>query len=168
VSGLLNSTGVVVLEYVGGAVGAAVVLYVFRGVPKLFKRWNQFLDGWAGTPASPGVPARPGVMERLQDLTESQFEDRAKIAQVLATSTANTASALAANTAETAKQLAKWTAKTAQDVADHAAKTDAAIVGLTENLDVIKRQVSQIHHETQPNGGDSMKDQLNRLDPLKP
>lgn len=52
--------------------GAALAV-VARGMSwlhKLITRVTQFLDDWAGEPARPGVPAVPGVMERVRQLEE--------------------------------------------------------------------------------------------------
>lgn len=45
------------------------------------------------------------------------------------------------------------------------AETKAEFVTVNRRLSDMQTKVAAIHHETQPNGGDSMKDQLNRLDP---
>ncbi|MGW2951477.1 hypothetical protein [Streptomyces eurythermus] len=49
------------------AVGAAL-WRVVRGVSHVTTRASQFLDDWYGEGERPGVPARPGVMERLSVL----------------------------------------------------------------------------------------------------
>lgn len=43
--------------------------------------------------------------------------------------------------------------------------------GVMERLQALEQmptQIADIHHEIKPNGGQSMKDQLNRLDPAYP
>ena len=52
----------VALALVGGAIA--------RFMYKRDQRWNQFHRDWNGEAARPGVPARPGVMERLS-MTEN-------------------------------------------------------------------------------------------------
>jgi hypothetical protein len=70
------STGVPALDAVlvwGGAitllVGVGGTLWrVLRGVTHLTGRAGQFLDDWYGEGERPGVPPRPGVMQRLSHL----------------------------------------------------------------------------------------------------
>jgi hypothetical protein len=62
-----------VLAYIAGVIvavtGALFALTrVAAGMRKTGKRWEDFLDDWHGTPARPGRPAIPGVMERMVDL----------------------------------------------------------------------------------------------------
>ncbi|MEU1784814.1 hypothetical protein ABZ553_02545 [Streptomyces sparsogenes] len=51
------------------AVGTAV-WRGFRGAHRLGRRVNEFMDDWAGEEARPGVPGRPGVMERVSVIEE--------------------------------------------------------------------------------------------------
>ena len=39
-----------------------------KGIRPRLHRTRDFLDDWSGTPARPGVKARPGVMERLESI----------------------------------------------------------------------------------------------------
>jgi hypothetical protein len=65
-----------------GAVGAAA------GVVGLGARWagrkwakvDEFLEDWNGTPARPGVDARPGAMERLDRIEDGLIEIRKSLA----------------------------------------------------------------------------------------
>lgn len=41
----------------------------------------------------------------------------------------------------------------------------AARPGVMQRLFTIEQQLAVVHHEVQPNGGSSIKDQINRLDP---
>lgn len=54
-----------VLSAVGALLWRAV-----RGVVRLGRRVDQFMDDWAGEEGRPGVPARPGVMERVSAIEE--------------------------------------------------------------------------------------------------
>ncbi|MDN3056169.1 hypothetical protein PH213_16775 [Streptomyces sp. SRF1] len=59
-----------VVATVGGALG---LLYrASRGARRLAARLGDLADDWQGTPARPGVSARPGVMQRL-DAIEQQL-----------------------------------------------------------------------------------------------
>ncbi|WP_405557747.1 hypothetical protein OHV08_28185 [Streptomyces canus] len=70
------TTGVPGLDGVlvwGGAlsllIGVGTAIWrVVRGVSHMTSRTGQFLDDWYGEGERPGVPARPGVMERLGNL----------------------------------------------------------------------------------------------------
>ena len=50
-----------------GAVATALIaiLVLVRRALKPLRKMHYFLDDWFGTPARPGVDARPGVMGRL-------------------------------------------------------------------------------------------------------
>lgn len=56
--------------WAGGITGVvallALAVKVFRGV----RRVSHFLDDWFGEGPRPGVPARPGVMERLDSVEQ--------------------------------------------------------------------------------------------------
>ena len=39
--------------------------YIVRPVSRTVRKLERLVDDWQGTEARPGVPARPGVMERL-------------------------------------------------------------------------------------------------------
>jgi hypothetical protein len=70
------TTGVPALDAAlvwGGAlsllVGIGTAIWrVVRAVSHLTGRTGQFLDDWYGEGERPGVPARPGVMERLSNV----------------------------------------------------------------------------------------------------
>lgn len=75
----MEATGIPVLDTAlvwGGAisvlVGVGTVAWRgIRGALRLSGRAGQFFDDWYGEEGRPGVPARPGVMERV-----SGIEDR--------------------------------------------------------------------------------------------
>lgn len=53
---------------VGGAVAAVLLLWgAGLKIGRFVRRLVHFLDDWNGADARPGVPACPGVMERLDD-----------------------------------------------------------------------------------------------------
>ncbi|MFD3612404.1 hypothetical protein ACFWXA_30920 [Streptomyces atroolivaceus] len=82
----MASTGVPALEVVlvwAGAftvlAGVAGVLWrVGRGLARTAGRMDQFMDDWYGEPQRPGVPARPGVLERVSGIEDrvGGIEDR--------------------------------------------------------------------------------------------
>ncbi|MEU1265561.1 hypothetical protein ABZ473_26515 [Streptomyces cellulosae] len=52
-------------------VGGVTALWrAVRAARHLSRRTSQFLDDWYGEPARPGVPAWPGVMERMAGMEE--------------------------------------------------------------------------------------------------
>lgn len=75
----MEATGIPALDLAlawGGAItvlaGVGTVLWrVIRGALRLTRRVEEFMDDWAGEEERPGVPGRPGVMERV-----SAIEDR--------------------------------------------------------------------------------------------
>lgn len=57
----------------GAAAGAilavfALIGYVVRTMRKLTREFSNFREDWAGEAGRPGVPARPGVLERLTSI----------------------------------------------------------------------------------------------------
>lgn len=62
----------------GWIIGSAAVLAALgvilgfgRSLWRLARKINKTLDDWAGEPARPGVPERPGVMSRLASIETS-------------------------------------------------------------------------------------------------
>ncbi|MFE6549635.1 hypothetical protein ACFVHS_14750 [Streptomyces sp. NPDC057746] len=49
---------------------AAAVWRVVRAGLRFFRRVELFMDDWYGEPARPGVPGRPGVMERVSGIDD--------------------------------------------------------------------------------------------------
>lgn len=61
---VLYAAGAVAI--LGGAV--AVVWKLVRAVRRLLRGVREFLEDWNGEPPRPGVPARLGVLQRLERL----------------------------------------------------------------------------------------------------
>lgn len=59
----------VVVAAVTGLCG--VVWRVARPVRRVLQLVEDFIDDWRGTPARPGVPARSGVMERIDQIEDT-------------------------------------------------------------------------------------------------
>ncbi len=111
---------------------------VWRPVRRATRKVGLILDDWAGEAGRPGVPARPGVMERLATIEANQNDVRAE-----SQSTRN----------EVRNALMQQEKRTAAVLAD-------MDVNLTGALD----HIEQIHREVTPNGGGSLKDQVTRVD----
>ena len=65
----------------GGILAVIGILTALIGVGrKIARRVSDFLDDWNGEPSRPGVPAQPGVMERIRNLDDGQLNiiDRLK------------------------------------------------------------------------------------------
>jgi hypothetical protein len=58
---IIGSLGAGSIAFFGGAA------WVLRKVRGFSTRFDEFMEDWNGTKARPGVPHRPGVMERLSD-----------------------------------------------------------------------------------------------------
>lgn len=54
---------------VGVVTGAGIVLGGLKWTVPYVRAWFNFLTDWRGEPERPGVERRPGVLERLEDLT---------------------------------------------------------------------------------------------------
>lgn len=59
-------------------VGIVVVVGLIKKVWPLLKKLSDFLDDVAGEPARPGVPARAGLMERVQRIEHELFPNSGK------------------------------------------------------------------------------------------
>lgn len=65
----------------GGILAVIGILTAVVGVGRrMFRGVSNLLDDWNGEPARPGVPAQPGVMERIRNLDDGQLNiiDRLK------------------------------------------------------------------------------------------
>ena len=59
-------------------VGIVVVVGLIKKVWPLLRKMGDFLDDVAGEPARPGVPARAGLMERVQRIEYELFPNSGK------------------------------------------------------------------------------------------
>ena len=59
-------------------VGIVVVVGLIKKVWPLLRKLGDFLDDVAGEPARPGVPARAGLMERVQRIEYELFPNSGK------------------------------------------------------------------------------------------
>lgn len=69
---VIGSLGAGSIAFVGGAA------WLVRKVRGFNTKFDEFMEDWNGTKARPGVPHKPGVMERLsqQDDALSKIDDR--------------------------------------------------------------------------------------------
>ena len=58
---------------------AGAVAWALRSAWRILSRTTRFLDDYFGEPARDGLPARPGVMSRLQNVEEITTEVRAEM-----------------------------------------------------------------------------------------
>lgn len=56
----------------GGLVALGIIWRAIRAVWRFLRRIGEFLDDWRGEVTRPGVPARPGVMARLEQVEQHQ------------------------------------------------------------------------------------------------
>lgn len=72
VATILGGLGAAAIAVAGGASWAV------RRLKRFATRFDEFMEDWNGSEARPGVPAKPGVMERLsrQDLALQCIDDR--------------------------------------------------------------------------------------------
>lgn len=65
-------TSLTVGQILGWALGVLVVVVLFtkiwRTIRPVWRGVREFLEDWQGEPERAGVPARPGVMERLHTI----------------------------------------------------------------------------------------------------
>jgi hypothetical protein len=55
----------------GGLVALAAAAEVIRRIVRALHRWGVRVDAFLGTPAAGEVPARPGVLERLDHVEDT-------------------------------------------------------------------------------------------------
>lgn len=64
-------------SFVGG-----ILVWFGRKAWKGVRRWTRFLDNYEGTPEAPGIPARPGVMQRLQTIEAANEHQTSLLAEM--------------------------------------------------------------------------------------
>lgn len=76
---LADGSAAAVVLWIGAAAAVLGVLWgaVVKLVP-LLKKLGNFLDDVGGEPARPGVPARAGLMERVQRIEHELFPNSGK------------------------------------------------------------------------------------------
>lgn len=69
---IIGSLGAGSIAFFGGAA------WLLRKVRGFTNRFDEFMEDWNGTKARPGVPHKPGVMERLseQDAALARIDNR--------------------------------------------------------------------------------------------
>lgn len=103
---------------------------------RILTRTTHFLDDFMGEPARQGVPERPGVMKRLQCLTE-------EIAKIQAQVIPNGGSSLR----DAVDQLTADLALVAADMSEHRRVTSPAIMQLTADVAELRGRVELWEHE---------------------
>lgn len=69
-------------QVLGVLIFILALIVVFRKFKPYMDGLKNFLDDWSGTPARPGVEARPGVIERLSKLESSQASSTETLNQI--------------------------------------------------------------------------------------
>lgn len=64
------SVGPWIVGVAGVVTAVAVLAAAAKRTFSLLRRIGHFLDDWAGEPERPGVEARPGVLERLENIED--------------------------------------------------------------------------------------------------
>ncbi|MGK5529373.1 hypothetical protein [Streptomyces sp. URMC 129] len=66
-----------------GLAGVSTLLWrAGRGLARLIARVDEVVDDWRGSPERPGVPARPGVLERIAGIEERMCQLLDRVARV--------------------------------------------------------------------------------------
>lgn len=103
---------------------------------RVLSRITRFLDDFMGEPARQGVPARPGVMTRLQSLTE-------EVAKVQAQVIPNGGSSLR----DAVDRVSADLKLVAADLSEHRHLTSPAIRQLTADVAELRRRVELFETE---------------------
>ena len=115
---------------------AGCIAWAARWGWRILKRTTHFLDDYFGEPARPGFPDRPGVMQRLQSLTDD-------VARIQAQVIPNGGSSLR----DAVDHLAAGVKLVAEDLTEHRLVTGPAITQLTADVSELRRRVELFEHE---------------------
>lgn len=136
-----------VVQAVAAGVGAVIAICGFGW--KFFRALGQFIhmiDDMAGTKARKGVPARPGIMERLANMEASQ-------SQLQVTQNAHTEQlvAMAAVNEDQSRMLASVSHEVhynnGTSVKDSTTRTEAALKVVAADITAIKRKLGDVSAE---------------------
>jgi hypothetical protein len=136
----------IILETTAAALAIPVSLTAIAGfsrpVRRFLRKVGQFFDDWGGEPARDGVPARLGVMARLQAIEQNQVQ--------------------------VGEESRRTRTEVQRALMQSEKRTAAVLADIDVRLGDAQEQLAVVHHEVRPNGGNSIKDQMNRLDPAFP
>jgi hypothetical protein len=84
------------------------LIWGFRKVVHMFIRVTRFLDDFMGEPAREGVPARPGIMSRMQKVEEIATEVHHQVYPNGGTSMSDTVTKTAGAVADLTNRMDRW------------------------------------------------------------
>ena len=115
---------------------AGCIAWALRWGWRILTRTTRFLDDFFGEPARKGVPERPGVMSRLQSLTDEVTKVRAQVIP-------NGGSSLR----DAVDRVSSDLKLVAEDLTEHRHVTGPAITQLTEDVGELRRRVELFETE---------------------
>lgn len=135
------------VQAIAAGIGAVIAIIGFGW--KFFRAVGQFvhmIDDMAGTKERKGVPARPGIMERLGTIETSQAQQ-----QVTQNAHTEQLNGLSAEMAEQSRMITAVSHEVhfnnGSSVKDSAVRTEAAVK-------IMAADVADIKRDLQPRGGD--------------
>lgn len=122
----------------------------FRSINHLIQAIQEFLDDWRGTPSEGGVPATPGIMQRMHMLESNQTTLMQRQGEI----------------ADVAIGVAKAQETTATEVTARfdrgSEKMDALAASIAATNDRVCKIETKVTTELSPNGGSSIKDNVTK------